>query len=294
VITTAKVRVLQALKRVIPTADDLAYGQEFVACLARGGLARAARDLDLNDTTTWEFSAFSQNGEDGLIEQLMHRVRQPNRYFVEIGASDGLENNSSYLAFVRKYCGLMVDGDVVLVARARRHLQAKNWGVSFLELRVERDNVSSVLAECLELQPDFFSLDVDGMDFYIAEALLESGLRPRVVCVEYNSAFGPEAAVTIPYAAGFDYHKAHRSGLYYGASVQGWIRLFTRYGYEFVTVDVNGVNAFFIDPTAVEFDAAGTRRLPFAENFAQRTRLRGDWRSQSALIEDLPRIDINS
>jgi hypothetical protein len=293
-ITTAKARVRQALRRVLPTLDELAYGQKFAACLARGGLSRAARDLDPNDTTSWEFSAFSQNGEDGLIEQLVGRVRNPNRYFVEIGASDGLENNSSYLAFVRKYCGVMLDGDAVLVNRARHHLQAKNWGVKFLALRIEPNNIPTLLGECLELRPDFFSLDVDGVDLYIAEALLESGFRPRVVCVEYNSAFGPEAAVTIPYAAGFDYHKAHGSGLYYGASVQGWIRLMSRYGYEFVTVDVNGINAFFIDPAAVDFDAAGLRRLTFAENFAQRTRLRGDWRSQSALIEDLPRVDVNS
>ena len=293
-IARAKARMRQALRRVALADDDLAYGQQFAARLAQGGLSRAARDLDLDDTRSWEFAAFSQNGEDGLIEQLMRRVRQPNRYFVEIGASDGLENNSSYLAFVRKYCGLMVDGDVALINRARRHLQSKNSGINFLALRVEPDNVSSVLAESLELRPDFFSLDIDGMDLYVAKALLESGFRPRVVCVEYNSAFGPDAAVTIPYAVGFDYHQAHPSGLYYGASVQGWISLFARYDYEFVTVDVSGVNAFFIDRAAVELDVAGLARLTFAENVAQRTRLRGNWRSQGALIEGLPLVDIEN
>jgi hypothetical protein len=133
---------------------------------------------------------------------------------------------------------------------------------------------------------------VDGTDFYIAESLLESGFRPSVVCVEYNSAFGPEIAVTIPYAVGFDYHEAHESGLYYGVSIQGWIRLFARYDYEFVTVDLNGVNAFFIKRDAVDFEVRGKRRTKFAENFAQRQRLRGDWRSQRALIEALPLVSI--
>ena len=46
--------------------------------------------------------------------------------------------------------------------------------------------------------------DIDGMDLYVAKALLEAGLRPSVFCVEYNASFGPDAAITIPYDADFN------------------------------------------------------------------------------------------
>ena len=39
-----------------------------------------------------ESSRFSQNGEDGVIEEIFRRIGIVNAQFVEIGASDGTEN----------------------------------------------------------------------------------------------------------------------------------------------------------------------------------------------------------
>jgi len=67
--------------------------------------------LDHTDPISWSFSGFSQNGEDGIIDYLASRLRNPNYYFVEIGAADGLENNTSWLAIARRYSGLMLEAD---------------------------------------------------------------------------------------------------------------------------------------------------------------------------------------
>ncbi len=56
-----------------------------------------ARDVDLRSPQSWEFSGFSQNGEDGILDVLRRQLKQRNRYFVEIGSADGLQNNSSWL-----------------------------------------------------------------------------------------------------------------------------------------------------------------------------------------------------
>lgn len=72
------------------------------------------------------------NGEDGLIDYLLSRVTGPNRYFVEMGAPDGLENNSSLPAFVKKYDAVMVERDPLKAANAARFLQSMNWGVKYL------------------------------------------------------------------------------------------------------------------------------------------------------------------
>jgi hypothetical protein len=49
------------------------------------------------DLSRHEFQVCSQNGEDGLIAEIFKRVGTSNRYFVEFGASDGFENNSTLL-----------------------------------------------------------------------------------------------------------------------------------------------------------------------------------------------------
>ena len=57
-----------------------------------------ARRIDLTRPATWEFSGFSQNGEDGILDVLRHQLTRSNRYFIEIGAADGIENNIGALA----------------------------------------------------------------------------------------------------------------------------------------------------------------------------------------------------
>lgn len=270
---------------------SFAYMPRLSMAMSRGALNVAARQVDPINPATWEFSAFSQHGEDGVIDFLLTRIEHPNRYFVEIGASDGLENNSSYLAFAKRHAGLMVEGDPFKADHARRFLQPLNWAVRYLCLQVEPGDAATVLSHSLHRDPDFFSLDIDGNDYFVLEALLREGLRPKVICVEYNSAFGPDAAVSITYTPGLDYQTFHPSRLYYGVSIAGWRRLLEGFGYRFVTVESRGINGFFVDPAAVSLPP-GLQGLSFAENVAQMESHRCSWEQQFAQIEALPLLHL--
>jgi hypothetical protein len=260
---------------------------------ARAAATSALRQLDPVRPSTWEFTAFSQNGEDGIIDYLCGRILRPNRYFIEIGASNGLENNTTWLAMARRYGGLMIDGDPAKVAECRQALGALNGPVEFAALMVNRESGAEIERLALYPNPDVFSLDIDSFDYYVASTLLDRGFRPKVFIVEYNSAFGPERSVTIPYQEPFNRHRAHPSGYYYGVSVTGLRNLLARHGYRFITVDQNGVNAFFADP--VEFDAVFLQAVsgsPFRENIVQRCESRTDWSGQFDQIRHLPLVEI--
>jgi hypothetical protein len=158
---------------------------------------------------------------------------------------------------------------------------------------VNRESGAEIERLALYPNPDVFSLDIDSFDYFVASALLDRGFRPKVFIVEYNSAFGPERSVTIPYQEPFNRHRAHPSGYYYGVSVTGLRNLLARHGYRFITVDQNGVNAFFADP--VEFDAAFLHAVsgsPFRENIVQRHESRTDWEGQFDRIRHLPLVEI--
>ncbi len=261
--------------------------------LSRGAATSALRTVDLTDPGSWEFSGFSQNGEDGIIEVLARHITSPNRYFVEIGAANGLENNTSWLAVARRYSGLWIEGDSEAAEWCRFMFTSQNYGLEILPLFVNQENAGQVRASALHADPDVFSLDIDGNDYHLARALLATGFRPKVFVVEYNSAFGPDQCVTIPYRADFRFAKGHGNNLYYGCSVAGWKRLFAQHGYAFVTVDTNGVNAFFVN-TAVFVDGFIGRIRPhvFVENFSQAREYRMDWRGQFALIRDRELVTI--
>src|SRR4029079_4576029 len=92
--------------------------------LARAAATSSLRRIDPATPSTWEFSGFSQHGEDGILDYLCGHLRQPNRYFIEIGASNGLENNTTWLAVAKRYGGLMIDGGPAEGAALRQQLRS--------------------------------------------------------------------------------------------------------------------------------------------------------------------------
>jgi hypothetical protein len=90
---------------------DFRDRQQIAIALTRGTAMMNARKIDLSLPSTWEFSGFSQNGEDGILEVLRGQLGSTNRYFTEIGAGSGIENNTTWLAVVEKQNGLMIEGD---------------------------------------------------------------------------------------------------------------------------------------------------------------------------------------
>jgi hypothetical protein len=255
--------------------------------LARGGATSALRSLDYTDPLSWEFSGFSQNGEDGIIDVLSRRIINPNRYFIEIGAADGLENNTAWLAIARRFNGIWIEGSQTASEQCAHLFTPLNYGLEIICMFVTKSNVVELGGKVLNMNPDIFSLDIDGNDYHVAEAILLTGLRPKIFIVEYNSAFGPEMSVTMPYREDFQLTRAYGENLYYGCSISAWKKLFSKFRYSFVTVDSNGVNAIFID--SQEFDAnfvKGIRGIDFAENFSQTSEYRMPWNSQFAFISE--------
>ena len=82
------------INRIRRTFSDLQDRQRIAIALAKGA-RMSARRIDLRAPATWEFSAFSQNGEDGILDVLRSKLIDANRSFIEIGASDGIENNTA-------------------------------------------------------------------------------------------------------------------------------------------------------------------------------------------------------
>ncbi len=280
------------INRIKRYFSDLQDRQRIAIALAKGA-RMSSRRIDLRAPATWEFSAFSQNGEDGVLDVLRSRLLDANRSFIEIGAADGIENNTAWLAIAEQYGGLMVEGDARKSARARRLLPGCSLGVECLPLFVTRTSVTMLKDRALYADPDVCSLDIDGNDYYIAGALLDAGLRPKIWVVEYNSVFGPERRVAIECSDTFDFTAAHPTQLYYGVSIAGWRAFFAQRGYRFVSVERNGVNAFFADPACF---AAGflenVQGLDFAENRFQLHKFRQPWPQQFERIAGMPLVDL--
>lgn len=194
-----------------------------------------------------EFKVFSQFGDDGIVQYLVSAVgiEPRERAFVEFGVEDYREANTRFLLVHDNWRGLVMDGSAEHVAAIRSDRIAWRYDLTAEHAFLDRENVGALIRrhgfwDDLGL----LSIDVDGNDYWLWESL--EGLRPPIVIVEYNSVFGFERAVTIPYDPAFARTRAHHSNLYWGASLRAVCLLAERRGYAFVGANSAGNNAYFV------------------------------------------------
>ena len=257
--------------------------------IAKGIASSNSRNLKNDDPISWEFSGFSQNGEDGIIQHLLSKLLKKNKFFIEIGSADGIDNNSAWLTIVNKYNGIMVEGDKALSDRSRLIVQPYSLGLEIINEMVNVTNIRKIVEKSPTSDPDVVCVDIDSIDYYIVDQIIKLGLRPKIFVLEYNSVYGKEKSMTVPYTENFSFAKMHSSALYYGVSLECWKQYFSRIGYYFVTVESNGVNSFFIDPIHFDKDfVSNIKGLKFAENRFQSMKFKTNHESQFDLIKNMP------
>ena len=201
-----------------------------------------------NNINKYEYSNFSQNGEDGIIETLSKKLLINNKFFIEIGCGNGLENNSTNLV-LNDWSGIVCDipQNIKYYKRLLKIINPNN-AISCVSGFVNLNNIGSFIEKIKDKNISFFSLDIDSFDFYLILEILKSNIFPKILCVEYNSFFG-QHPITIKYNSNFKrYSLDQKRGLYFGAGINAWKMLLNKYNYKFICVDSNGVNAFFILP----------------------------------------------
>ena len=91
---------------------------------------------------------------------------------------------------------------------------------------------------------DLFSLDIDGIDYWVLEKLPNE--FSKIIVVEYNAIFGDKLMVSVPNIKGFQRYKYHYSYLCFGASLKALINLLNKKGYIFLGTNLLRTNAFFV------------------------------------------------
>ncbi|MDT7541497.1 MAG: hypothetical protein QOE33_1401 [Acidobacteriota bacterium] len=195
-----------------------------------------------------QFRSFSQNGEDGILLYIFSLVGTTNKRVVEICAGDGVECNAANLIINHGWRGLLFDGDEGNISRGRafyaRHKDTWISPPQLVQAWITRDNIDRLISEHgFAGEIDLLSLDIDGNDYWVWEAI--ECARPRVVVVEHNSFAGPEVSATIPYREDF-VADVSQSPPYLGATLPAFVKLARRKGYRLVGGERLGFNAFFV------------------------------------------------
>ena len=174
----------------------------------------------------------SQCGEDGIIAKALSLLPQRTSWCVECGAWDGKRFSNTYdLITSRNYRGVLIEADPVRFTDLERTHGASGRNV-LLNASVgfsSSDSLDMLLARCeIPKQFDLLSIDIDGNDYYVWEAVQE--YRPQLVIIEFNP--------TLSNSTLFVQKKEH--GRRQGASPASLVELARRKGYELIaTTELN-------------------------------------------------------
>jgi hypothetical protein len=220
--------------------------------LAIGQIANHLRETILASELRLEphgFKVSSQNDEDGILKEIFTRIGVSRRTFVEFGVGNGYENNTCYL-LGSGWSGIWIDG---ALENHEFHQLHFGWAIRSGVLKTVQsfltvENINAVIAEAgTSGEIDLLSIDVDGNDFHLWEAV--QVIDPRVVVIEYNA----YAAPPIKWVMSYDpLYRWDGESNYFGSSLASLHELGSAKGYTLVACNITGLNAFFVRNDLVE------------------------------------------
>ena len=192
------------------------------------------------------FKVFSQFEEDGKLLYIFSILGMGNKTFVDLGSNDCVNSNCANLAVHFNWKGLFVDGDKRLIEIGKNFYKKTpdtwSYNPKFLHAFLTKSNINTLLKNNgFEGEIEFLSLDIDGNDYWIWEAL--EVIQPKVILVECQVVFGLRNLV-VPYQE--DFKGDVENNNYYGASGLALQKLGKKKGYRLIGANEYGNNLFFI------------------------------------------------
>jgi hypothetical protein len=207
----------------------------FHIALARG------RYSDPLSLTRFQAQVYSQNGEDGMIAEIFHRIQEATKFFVEIGVEDGVQNNTRFL-LEQGWQGVWVEGSADKAGAARATFQrfVEQGMLTIIEQPVTVENINEILDTAgVPQEIDFLSIDIDQNTSHVWRAVRR---RTRVACIEYNANIPPSVECEVPYNPDGQWNGTN----WYGAGLKTLEEIGHRKNLSLVGCDSVGVNAFFV------------------------------------------------
>ena len=194
------------------------------------------------------FRCYSQFEEDGIILYIMTMLGICNGTVVEMCCGSGNECMSANLIINHGFKGYLFDGDPLNALRARSFFSAHKdcllYGPEIFNQWITAENIDSLLQQigCPQ-DVDFFSLDIDGNDYWIWNAI--EWMKPKVCCFETHNVIPTDLSLTIPYDPSFNAWLSPQPE-FRSVSLLAMVKLSEKKGYTLIGGHRHGFNVFFL------------------------------------------------
>lgn len=196
------------------------------------------------------FRCYSQFEEDGIILYILSIIGMKTKKVVEMCCGDGAECMASNLILNHGYTGYLFDGDASNIKNANAFFENKKDCLLSLpklkEAWITKDNVNELLNSVNATgEIDLLSIDMDGVDYYIWEAITE--INPRLCVFETQDIIPGDLSITVPYDDKFYcWDKPGAKKDFRSVSLLAMKRLCEKKGYRLIGAHRHGFNVFFL------------------------------------------------
>lgn len=131
----------------------------------------------------------SQNGEDGIIEELFNRLSISNGWVCEFGAWDGIHLSNTYNLVKQNFNAVYIEGDkekyTDLLKTVENHKNIIPIN-AFVDHKDSENSLDNILKKTdIPIDFDILSIDIDSYDYQVWKSL--KVYKPKIVIIEINS-----------------------------------------------------------------------------------------------------------
>tara|TARA_X000001036_G_scaffold439303_1_gene489915 strand:+ start:2502 stop:3404 length:903 start_codon:yes stop_codon:yes gene_type:complete len=195
-----------------------------------------------HEKTSSNFDALNEGHLEHLeIISLLEGKNIQDKYYVDLGASDGVYSSSTFLfAKDNKWSGLSVEMDNDKFA-LMSYVYSEFENISLTKNKITPNNIQAIL-DSFEVPKDFtvLNLDIDSYDLFVIKELLMSGYRPQIISMEINEKIPPPIYFTVL----FDPSHYWKGDHFFGCSLTAACSVVKKFDYKLVKLQYN--NAIFV------------------------------------------------
>jgi hypothetical protein len=215
---------------------------EKILCkIALNDLYKNKKFSDPKNLINYGFKVFSQQDEDGIIEEIFNRIGVVKKKFIEVGIETGVECNTTYLLY-KGWSGLWIEGNANFKNSIENNFS--NYLQSNLIVEFEKvnpQNINKIISRNHEEfeEIDLLSIDIGTHTYHTLKQI--NCINSRVIVLEYNAKYGP----SIEWISEYNSNSLWDGSDYYGASLTAFEKIL-RSNYKLVCCNITGANAFFV------------------------------------------------
>lgn len=191
------------------------------------------------------YRVFSQNDEDGLLLYIFSLIGFGNKKCFDVAFGSPNGSNVTNLLCNWGFYGLLVENANLdnAVKFFEQHPDTKFLPPKLISTWVTAENINDLCTDNgLTGEIDLFSLDLDGVDYWVWKNL--TAVSPRVFVCEFINYIGADKSLTVPYDDKFDRFQGNPH--FFGASLKAFVELSKTKGYRLVGCNKYAFNAFFV------------------------------------------------